>query len=471
VIVATAGHIDHGKTTLVKVLTGVDTDRLPQEKARGISIDLGFAHWRTPQGAMVGFVDVPGHERFVRNMLAGVCGVDFAMVVVAADDGVMPQTREHIGILDLLGIGRGIVVITKADRVDGQRIDAVGREIGALLAGTSLGGAALLPVSAVSGQNIDSLRDQLARAAATIERDTTRGRRARYAVDRAFTVTGSGTVVTGTVFDGRVRTGDRLLLSPSGREVRVRGIQRDGSPVDHAQAGERCALNLARLELVHVQRGDWVLHAGLHAPTRHLEVELRVLAGEPHALRHWTPMHLHLGTRDVTARVSLRRGEAVEAGGHAFARLILDQPISALHGDRFILRDQSAQRTIGGGRVLDAFPAQRRLPYDQRLRRLQALALPDAAHTLRELVAGTPTASWRRISRATSISSRKPSRGCSRWRGLPASALGGRSVCSRQRQRRRGLRPGKPALHWTTLSTSGCGNSPFPSSSAQVSRG
>jgi selenocysteine-specific elongation factor len=390
VIVATAGHIDHGKTTLVKALTGVDTDRLPQEKARGISIDLGFAYWKVPGGAVIGFVDVPGHERFVRNMLAGVCAIDFALVLVAADDGVMPQTREHLNIIDLLGIRRGIAVISKADRVDADRLAAVELETRELLAGTSLQGAPLLPVCAVTGEGIEDLRAALSDAAAGFTRGAAGGRRLRYAVDRAFTVAGSGTVVTGTVFDGVVRTGDRLVLSPSGRQVRVRGIQKDGAKVESAPAGERCALNLAGIELSQVGRGDWVLHADLHAPTTRLDVELQVLVGEAQALRHWTPVHLHLGTRDVTARVSLRRGEALEPGQRAFARLIVDQPIAAARGDRFILRDQSAQRTLGGGRVLDAFPAPRRLPHELRYRQLQALAQPSAPEAVRALVACTP---------------------------------------------------------------------------------
>jgi selenocysteine-specific elongation factor len=390
VIVATAGHIDHGKTTLVKALTGVDTDRLPQEKARGISIDLGFAYWKAPGGAVVGFVDVPGHERFVRNMLAGVCSIDYAMVVVAADDGVMPQTREHLNILDLLGVSRGIAVITKADRVDNARLEVAVREARDLLAGTSLQDARLLPVSAITGQGVEQLRDALANAASSFKRDAAKGRRLRYAVDRVFTVAGSGTVVTGTVFDGAVRTGDRLVLSPSGREVRVRGIQKDGDKAERAEGGERCALNLAGVEVSQVQRGDWVLHADLHAPTTRLDVELEVLAGEPHAFCHRTPVHLHLGTRDVTARVSLSRGESVDPGRRAFARLTVDQPISATHGDRFILRDQSAQRTVGGGWVLDASPAPHRLPYELRLRKLQALALSTAVEALQALVACTP---------------------------------------------------------------------------------
>ena len=389
-IVATAGHIDHGKTTLVKALTGVDTDRLPQEQARGISIDIGFAYWRDPRGAVIGFVDVPGHERFVRNMLAGVCAIDYALLVVAADDGVMPQTREHLHILDLLGVRQGLVAITKADRADAARLREVEAQVHALLEGTTLAGARALPVSAATGDGLAALREALAQAARDVRRDASGGRRLRYAVDRSFTVAGSGTVVTGTVFDGSVKPGDRLLVSPAGIDVRVRGIQKDGARADRAEAGERCALNLAGLERAQVQRGDWVVDAALHAPTTRLDVDLRVLAGEAHALHHWTPVHLHLGTRDVTARVSLRRGACIEPGGKAFARLLTDQPVVALHGDRFILRDQSAQRTLGGGVVLDAFPAQRRLAPAVRERQLLAHAAGSPAAALQALVACTP---------------------------------------------------------------------------------
>jgi selenocysteine-specific elongation factor len=391
VIVATAGHIDHGKTTLVKALTGVDTDRLPQEKARGISIDLGFAYWKPSPQAVIGFVDVPGHERFVRNMLAGVCAIDYALLVVAADDGVMPQTREHLAIVDLLDIRQGIAVVTKCDRVDSARLEEVIAEVRALLAGTSLAGAQILPVSAANGEGMDELRQALAQAALGFHRGASQGRRLRYAVDRAFTVAGSGTVVTGTVFDGAVKTGDRVVLSPGGREVRVRGIQKDGRRAESAAAGERCALNLAGIELSQVQRGDWVVDPALHAPTARLDVELQVLAGEKNALAHWTPVHLHIGTRDVTARVSLRRGESVPPGGSGHARIVTDHPVVARHGDRFILRDQSAQRTIGGGVVLDAFPAPRRLAFEQRAKQLQAYSQADAAEALAALVSCMPS--------------------------------------------------------------------------------
>jgi len=225
VIIATAGHIDHGKTTLVKALTGVDTDRLPEEKARGISIDLGFAYWKTPHNDTIGFVDVPGHERFVRNMLAGVCGIDYVMLIVAADDGVMPQTVEHLHIVDLLAIGRGICVITKTDRIGADRVAEVAASVRALLAPTRLAGINVLPVSAVSGEGVDKLREVLAASAKEHGQREHAGRNLRYAIDRVFTVAGSGTVVTGTVFNGSVTVGDKLMLSPDGLEVRVRGIE------------------------------------------------------------------------------------------------------------------------------------------------------------------------------------------------------------------------------------------------------
>ncbi|HEY0338227.1 MAG TPA: selenocysteine-specific translation elongation factor, partial [Burkholderiales bacterium] len=258
-IVATAGHIDHGKTLLVKTLTGVDTDRLPEEKARGISIDLGFAYLPLPDGKLIGFVDVPGHERFVRNMLAGVGGIDFALLVVAADDGVMPQTIEHLHILDLLHVKRAAAVITKSDRVEDSRVREVQQQVAALLQSTALAGAPVSAVSAVTGLGMDALRALLDAEAARPSTRDSQGQYFRYAIDRAFTVAGSGTIVTGTVFSGSVKSGDRLTVSPAGLDVRVRGIQIHGKPAERASAGERCALNLTGAELDSVRRGDWVL--------------------------------------------------------------------------------------------------------------------------------------------------------------------------------------------------------------------
>ena len=376
-IVATAGHIDHGKTTLVKALTGVDTDRLPEEKARGISIDLGFAYWKTGDGETIGFVDVPGHERFIRNMLAGVCGIDYVMLIVAADDGVMPQTIEHLHIVDLLNVTRGVAVITKTDRVAPERVNEVVTNVRSLLAPTMLASIPVIPVSVVSGDGIAALRDELAAAAKAHARSEHAGRHFRYAIDRAFTIAGSGTVVTGTVFNGAVAAGDKLMLSPSGIEVRVRALQQHGQPAQRAVAGERCALNLSGADLTQIGRGDWVVAPALHAPTQRIDVRLQALASETQPLKHWTPIHLHLGTADVTARLAIRRGETVAPGASALVQLIADRPLAALHGDRFIIRDQSAARTIGGGSVVDPFaPATRR---NSAARRAQLAALEHAA--------------------------------------------------------------------------------------------
>ena len=388
-IIATAGHIDHGKTTLVKALTGVDTDRLPEEKARGISIDLGFAYW-TAGTTTIGFVDVPGHERFIRNMLAGVCGIDYVMLVVAADDGVMPQTIEHLHIVDLLKVARGVAVITKTDRVAPERIAAVTAEVRDLLAPTALAGANIIPVCAVDGSGVDALREEIKTAAGAHAAAENAGRNFRYAIDRAFSIAGSGTVVTGTVFNGAVAAGDKLIISPAGAEVKVRAIQKQGKPAPRASAGERCALNLTGDGLEQTGRGDWAVAAAIHAPTQRIDASVQVLATETQPLKHWTPVHLHLGTADVTARIAIRRGAAVAPGAVETLQLQLDQPICALHGDRFIIRDQSAARTIGGGTVIDPFASAERRHTAARRAQLAALAhaTPDAA--LAALLACSP---------------------------------------------------------------------------------
>jgi selenocysteine-specific elongation factor len=385
-IVATAGHIDHGKTLLVKTLTGVDTDRLPEEKARGISIDLGFAYWPLPGGPVIGFVDVPGHERFIRNMLAGVCGIDFALLVVAADDGVMPQTVEHLHILDLLDIRSGIAIITKIDRVPPERVERVRADVAELLAPTRLAGIRILPVSALTGAGIGELKEALAAAACAFAARMTEGQHFRLAIDRAFTIAGSGTVVTGTVFNGSVAVGDRLVVSPKGAPVRVRGIQMRGQTAEHAQAGERCALNLTGADLETVARGDWVLAEAIHAPTQRMDVRVTLLASEPQPLKHWTPLHLHLATADVTARISLPGEAAIAPGASAIAQLALAKPVGALNGDRFILRDQSARRTLGGGTVLDPHARGARRASPARQAELAALERGSPEAALAELL-------------------------------------------------------------------------------------
>lgn len=387
-IVATAGHIDHGKTRLVQALTGIDTDRLPEEKRRGMSIDLGFAYQTLPGGEVLGFVDVPGHERFIANMLAGVAAIDYALLVVAADDGPMPQTHEHLAVLDLLGVARGAVALTKIDRADERRCAAVAAETAALLRGTSLAGAPIFPVSALEGQGLEALRGALEEAARELPRRSAEGR-FRLAVDRCFVLPGAGLIATGAALSGRVAAGDELLLSPEGSPVRVRGLHAQNRSAETGRAGERIALNLAGPGLAKekIRRGDWLLAPALHAPTARFDARLRLLPGEGSALRQRTPVHLHLGAADLTARVVPLEGPALAPGESAWARLVLDRPVSALFGDRFVLRDQAARRTIGGGSVIDPFAPQRGRAKPGRLARLAALERPDPAQSLRALLA------------------------------------------------------------------------------------
>jgi selenocysteine-specific elongation factor len=389
-IVATAGHVDHGKTALVRALTGVDTDRLPEEKRRGISIDLGFAFLQTACGNSIAFVDVPGHERFVRNMIAGVAAIDAGLLVVAADDGVMPQTREHLDILELLGVPSGIVAITKTDRVDAARIHDVEREVTALLAGRSWRPAAILAISALRLTGLDELRaallDMQRHAGA---RDRHLDRAFRFIVDRSFIAPGSGTVVTGTVVSGRVEAGTSLILSPAGTRVRVRGIEQNRHAVNVARAGERCAVNLVGVERSEVGRGDYLLAERLHAPTQRLDVEIRLVHDATKRLAHWTPVHLHIGTGDVLARVVTSPKASIAPGEPTFAQLILQEPVAAFTGDRFLLRDQSARTTIAGGTVVDPFAPARRRRVDA-TPRLAALTRPTPEAALHALVRCTP---------------------------------------------------------------------------------
>ncbi|MFZ2988091.1 selenocysteine-specific translation elongation factor, partial [Ideonella sp.] len=305
-IVGTAGHIDHGKTTLVRALTGVDTDRLPEEKKRGITIELGYAFLAAPELAeRIGFIDVPGHERLVHTMLAGATGIDHALLLVAADDGVMPQTREHLAVLSLLGLAQGTVVITKADRADAGRLAQVEREVAALLAGTPLAGAPVLAVSAQSGQGVPELRALLIEAAqAHAGRRADDGRAFRLAIDRAFTLDGVGTVVTGTVHAGEVAVGEVLQLAPAGEEARVRSAHAQNRTVARAHAGQRCALGLAGIAKDQIARGQWLVAPSVAMSTQRMDVNLQIWAGEPRALRSGTPVHVHLGSQSVMGTVA-----------------------------------------------------------------------------------------------------------------------------------------------------------------------
>ncbi|MDH7795838.1 selenocysteine-specific elongation factor [Beijerinckia sp. GAS462] len=390
-IVGTAGHIDHGKTSLVQALTGVDTDRLKEEKARGISIDLGFAYLPAPDGSIVGFIDVPGHEAFVRNMLAGATGIDLALLVVAADDGIMPQTREHLMIVDLLGVRHGLIALTKADLVAPEERDRIIADIRQAVRGTGLADADIVPVSAITGEGIYDLRNRLFAWQRQLTRQADNGR-FRLAVDRCFILPGAGTVVTGTVLSGQVSVGDHLIVSPTGLAARVRSIHAQNQPRERGLAGERCALNLAGdgVSKDAIRRGDVVSAPELHAPTDRIDAKVRLLATEGKPLAQWTPVRLHHAAADVAARIVLLDDQPVEPGAEAFVQLVLEHPIAAAAGDRFVLRDTTAQRTIGGGGFLDLRAPARKRRTPERLAQLDAMALTDPEKTLSALLTHAP---------------------------------------------------------------------------------
>uniref|UniRef100_A0A832I3I3 Selenocysteine-specific elongation factor n=1 Tax=Eiseniibacteriota bacterium TaxID=2212470 RepID=A0A832I3I3_UNCEI len=357
-IVGTAGHIDHGKTALVRRLTGVDTDRLPEEKKRGISIDLGFAPLVTPAGVHVGLVDVPGHERFVKNMLAGVGGVDCVLLVIAADEGVMPQTREHFAIVRLLGVSRGVIALTKCDLAEPAWRAEVAREARALVAGSPLEDAPIVECSAATGEGIEALLALLDRQLEGLP-GRGAGEPTRLPVDRVFTVEGFGTVVTGTLWRGTVRAGDTLELLPQGRAVRVRRVQVHGVTVEAAAAGQRTALALHALAREEVARGDWLIAPASLRASERLDVRFELLADVPKPWAQNQRVRFHLGASEIMGRLVLLETDAVPPGGRALAQLRLDRPAVAARGDRFVLRTYSPSRTVGGGSVIEPVAARR----------------------------------------------------------------------------------------------------------------
>jgi selenocysteine-specific elongation factor len=360
IIVGTAGHIDHGKTTLVKALTGIDTDRLKEEKERGISIELGFASLTTREGPQVAFVDVPGHERFVRNMLAGASGIDVVVLVIAADEGIKPQTREHFEICRLLGIANGIVALTKADAVDGDWLELMRMEVEDFLRGTFLEGAPVVPVSAVQGTGLDSLLAEIAKFAAKLPRRNTQ-KPARLPVDRAFILKGHGTVVTGTLMEGSIRTEDELEVYPLGRRVRVRGLQSHGKKVKEAQAGQRAAVNLADIDASELHRGMVAGAPGMFSPVRTFDARVELLP-EARAVEDRARVVLHAGAAESAAELRvLEEPRKLEPGGAGWVRLVLRTPMVLLPGDRFVLRSASPAATVGGGRVVRLQLGARRL--------------------------------------------------------------------------------------------------------------
>ncbi len=352
-VVGTAGHIDHGKSTLIHALTGIDPDRLEEEKRRGMTIDLGFAHLALPSGRVVGIVDVPGHARFIHNMLAGVHGLDAVLLVVAADEGVMPQTREHLEIVDLLEVRRGLAVLTKADLVDAGWLELVKAEVAEALKDTTLEEAETVAVSGVTGEGLEVLRARLDLLLEDTPARPDLGR-ARLPVDRVFTMSGFGTVVTGTLVDGPLSVGDELELLPAGRRVRVRGLQRHGRPVERAEPGSRVAANLAGVERDDLRRGDVLARPGALAVTRRADARVRIPGSSRRALRHGERVLLHAGTAEVPARVILLDEQVPER--QAWVQLYLDRPLAAAPGDRFVLRLPSPSLTLAGGAFVDLSP-------------------------------------------------------------------------------------------------------------------
>ena len=423
-IVGTAGHIDHGKTTLVRALTGVDTDRLPEEKKRGISIELGYAFLDTPSGARIGFIDVPGHERLVHTMISGATGIDCALLLVAADDGVMPQTREHLAVLSLLDVQHGAVVVTKADRVDAARVGAVREEVGAALRDTPLADAPTFVVAAPRGDGIAELKQWLFEQCGVRSRDAADAPHAfRLAIDRAFTLDGVGTVVTGTVHAGAVQVGDELAIAPTGPRapVRVRSLHAQNRAVQRCGAGQRCAVALAGVAKDDVQRGQWLVAPEAALATDRIDVALQLWRGETKPLRSGTPVHVHLGASDTPGSVALLdAGDALAPGARARMQLVLQRPVAAWHGDRVVLRDTSATRTLAGGRVLDPFAPARYRRTPQRLAQLDAAALDTPSARLQGVLAVAPGGlDWARWARAEGLPR-------AAWPALPADAL-----CSR----------------------------------------
>jgi len=350
-VIGTAGHIDHGKSVLIQALTGIDPDRLPEEKERGMTIDLGFAWMKLPSGQEVGIVDVPGHERFVKNMLAGVGGIDLALLIVAADEGIMPQTREHLAILDLLDITKGIVVITKKDLVDEELLSLVRLEIDEVIKSTTLAEAPVVAVSAMTGDGLPELVSTIDRLLISAEPRKDIGR-PRLLIDRAFTIVGSGTVITGTLVDGSLSVGQEVEVVPSGVKARLRGLQTHKARIDVAKPGSRVAANLAGVAVSQLERGDVLTSPGWLVPTARVDVKLRMLSDLKRALRHGATVNFFSGTAEVMAKVHLLEKEKLDPGDVSWAQLALAKPVALVKGDHFIIR--SPMDTLGGGHIVNS---------------------------------------------------------------------------------------------------------------------
>jgi selenocysteine-specific elongation factor len=380
-IIGTAGHIDHGKTVLIKALTGVNTDRLAEEQKRGISIELGFAEFKLPSGRTAGVVDVPGHEAFIKNMLAGATGFDLVLLVVAADDGVMPQTTEHLSIIDMLGVKRGVVVITKSDLVDKDMIELVKDDIRETLKGTVLEDSPIIPVSAITGEGIEELLKMIDDVAKSVElRESAEA--FRLPVDRVFTLKGVGTVVTGTLWSGEIHPDDSAVVLPGNKPTRIRSVQVHGATVKQATAGNRVAVNLHGIDRDDIHRGDVLAQPGLMKSTYMIDAEFRLLKDVKNPVKNWTRVRVHHGTAEVMARIVLLDRDVMQPGDIALVEVRLEKPIVVRAGDRFIIRSYSPMNTIGGGEVLESHPSRHRRFDDETMALLKALERHDHAQAL-----------------------------------------------------------------------------------------
>ncbi|MBP1465579.1 selenocysteine-specific translation elongation factor [Candidatus Chloroploca sp. M-50] len=402
-VVGTAGHVDHGKSTLVKALTGIDPDRWEEEQRRQMTIDLGFAWLTLPGGRRVSVVDVPGHERFIKNMLAGVGGLDAALLIIAADESLMPQTREHLAILDLLDVRHGVVVLTKADLVDAEWLALVREEVTSELAGTSLADAPLVAVSARTGAGLDQLRQTLEQVLQSLPPRAKADGIPRLPVDRSFTIGGFGTVVTGTLRDGSLRVGDEVVVLPSGLTGRIRGLQIHYDKVEAVAPGTRIAVNLAGIHHSEVKRGDVLVPPGTLQPTRLIDLHLRVLPDAPGPLEQNCSLDLFTGASEVPCRLTLLDTEQLAPGSSGWAQVRLEAPVVVVRDDHCILRIASPSRTVAGGMVVDPFPVRHRRFRTEVIAALETLARGDPAELVLQTLGTDPPRPWDEVARAVGL--------------------------------------------------------------------
>ena len=390
-IIATAGHVDHGKTSLIKALTGTDTDKLPEEKKRGLTIEAGFAYYHCDNIAL-GFIDVPGHHRFIGNMLAGIAAIDFALLVIAADDGPMPQTAEHLAALYLTGVTRAAIVITKVDRVSDAQLVDVKQRIDLLLADTPLAQSPHFHVSSLHGDGVGPLLNHIVQQARLLPDRDSQGN-FRLAVDRRFIVDGTGLIVTGTVHSGSATVGDELVISPGGQRVRIRSMHQDNRPTTSSCVGHRCAINLGGqgLGINSVKPGSWLVHPSAHHSSKRLDASFHLLNSESKPLQHWTPVHIHTGASHLTGRIAVLTDNKVISPGHqGDVQIVVETPIPVLWNDKFIVRDQSATRIIGGGHIIDPNAPARNRTKAWRQRDRGAHRLTNASDAMMQLAHNHP---------------------------------------------------------------------------------